>query len=64
MSAKTIEDEVDEIRLRIYEKIKDMTPQETTEYYRKSGEASAERYGFRIYRSVEECQRDIDRTTP
>ena len=44
----TIEQEVNEIRLRIYEKTKDMTPEQLTEYYRKSGEASAKKYGFKI----------------
>ncbi|MCL2712226.1 MAG: hypothetical protein FWD37_02980 [Methanomassiliicoccaceae archaeon] len=53
-----IEDEIDEIRLNIYEKIKDMTPQERVEYYRKSGERTAKKYGFKIYYSVEEADRD------
>ena len=44
----TIEQEVDQIRLRIYEKTKDMTPAQLTEYYRKSGEATAKKYGFKI----------------
>ena len=38
-----IEDEVNQIRIKIYEKTKDMTPTELTEYYRKSGEASAKK---------------------
>ena len=58
MSARSIEDEVDEIKLKIYEETKDMTPQETTEYYRKSGEETAKKYGFKIYGSVEEAERD------
>ena len=37
----TIEQEVNAIRLKIYEETKDMTPAQLTEYYRKSGEASA-----------------------
>jgi len=45
---KTIEQEVNQIRLKIYEKTKDMTPEQLTEYYRKSGEASAKKYGFKI----------------
>ena len=48
----TIEQEVDQIRLRIYEKIKDMTPAQETEYYRKSGEATAKKYGFKIISNV------------
>jgi hypothetical protein len=43
-----VEREVDQIRLAINEKIKDMTPDQITEYYRASGEASARKYGFKI----------------
>jgi hypothetical protein len=43
-----VEREVNQIRLRIYEKTKDMTPAQLTEYYRQSGEASAKKYGFKI----------------
>lgn len=39
----TIEQEVDNIRLEIYEKTKNMTPAQLTEYYRKSGEAARRR---------------------
>ena len=46
-----IEQEVNQIRLQIYEKTKDMTPAELTEYYRRSGEASAKKYGFKIVAS-------------
>jgi len=49
-----IEEEVDQIRLHIYEKTKDMTPEELTEYYRKSGEAFAKKYGFQIISSTAE----------
>ena len=49
-----IEQEVNQIRIHIYEKTKDMTPAELTEYYRKSGEASAEKYGFKIVASAKE----------
>jgi len=44
----TIEQEIDNIRLVIYERTKDMTPSQLTEYYRKSGEESAKKYGFTI----------------
>jgi len=57
MPKKSIEDEVDEIRLQIYEEIKDMTPQEVGEYYRKSGEALAKKYGFKVCHSPEELNR-------
>jgi len=53
---KTIEDEVNRIRLKIYNKTKDMTSAQRTEYYRKSGEASAKKYGFTIYTGVEEAR--------
>ncbi|MDR1329569.1 MAG: hypothetical protein LBK23_08225 [Oscillospiraceae bacterium] len=43
-----IEREVDEIRLAIYELTKYMTREELNEYYRKSGEASARKYGFKV----------------
>jgi hypothetical protein len=44
----TIEQEINKIRLRLYEKMKDMTSEEVTEYYRKSGEVTAQKYGFKI----------------
>ena len=50
----TIEQEVNQIRLRIYEKTKDMTPAQLTEYYQRSGEASAKKYGFKIVASAKE----------
>ena len=43
----TIEDEIDAIRLKIYEETKDMTCQEVSDYYRKSGESAAKKYGFK-----------------
>jgi hypothetical protein len=51
-TANTIEDEIDKIRLEIYEETKDMTPEQLMEYYRKSGEASARKYGFTIAEKV------------
>jgi len=50
----SIEKEVNQIRLQIYEKTKDMTPSQLTEYYRKSGEASAKKYGFKIIANAKE----------
>jgi len=44
----SIEQELNQIRLQIFEKTKDMTPAQLTEYYRRSGEASALRFGFTI----------------
>jgi len=48
----SIEREIDEIRLSIYEETKDMTPAQLSEYYRKSAEAAAEKYGFKIVASA------------
>ena len=49
-----IEQEVNQIRLKIHEKTKDMTPEQLTEYYRKSGEISSKKYGFKIVASTKE----------
>jgi len=49
-----VEREVNQIRLMIHKKTKDMTPAQLTEYYRKSGEASARKYGFKIIASAKE----------
>ena len=48
----SVEQEVNQIRLQIYEKTKDMTPEQLTEYYRKSGEATAQKYGFKVVTSA------------
>ena len=44
----TILDEIHAIRRKIDEKTRNMTHAEINEYYRKSGEASAKKYGFKI----------------
>jgi hypothetical protein len=49
-----IEQEVNEIRLKIYETIKDMTPEEQVEYFNKRGEALAKKYGLKVYNSLDE----------
>ena len=49
-----IEQEIDKIRLQIYEKTKDMTPSQLTAYYLKSGKNSAKKYGFKIIASAKE----------
>jgi len=43
-----IEQEVNEIRLRIYEETKDMTYSQRTEHYMKGAEETAKEYGFKI----------------
>ncbi|MCL1996462.1 MAG: hypothetical protein FWG63_09675 [Defluviitaleaceae bacterium] len=50
----SIEQEVNRIRLEIYERTKDMTAAQLTEYYRKSGEKSAQKYGFKIVTNAKE----------
>jgi len=49
-----IEQEVNQIRLRIYEKTKDMTPEQLSEYYRQSTEATIKKYGFKVITSARE----------
>ena len=48
-----IEQEVNQIRLAIYEKTKDMTPAQRAERTNKIAEAAAQKYGFRIVASAE-----------
>ena len=50
----TIEQEINQIRLAIYEKTKDMTPAQLTEYYKKSTEATIKKYGFKVVESAKE----------
>jgi hypothetical protein len=52
-----IEQEINEIRIRIYEEIKYMTPEQVSEYFRKSGEETAKKYGFKIADSLEKSNR-------
>ena len=48
------EQEINQIRLQIYEKTKNMTPAQLTEYYKKSGKASSQKYGFKIIANAKE----------
>ena len=43
----TIEKDLDQIRLKIYEKTKDMTSAQITDYYSKSAEAAFNRIGYK-----------------
>ena len=47
-----IEQEVNQIRLAIYEKVKDMTPSQVTEYYKQSTEATIQEYGFKVVKNA------------
>ena len=53
-TSNTIEQEVNQIRLMIYEKTKGMTPEHLTEYYKRSTEATIKKYGFKIIASAKE----------
>ncbi|MCL1852426.1 MAG: hypothetical protein FWF88_05265 [Peptococcaceae bacterium] len=44
----TIEQEVNRIRLRIYEETKDMTVEERVERINRIGENASKKYGFKI----------------
>ncbi|MDR1871158.1 MAG: hypothetical protein LBS60_04400 [Deltaproteobacteria bacterium] len=48
-----IEDEIDKIRLEIYEIIKDMSAEEMSAYFQKRGEEAAKKYGFKIVKSLD-----------
>jgi hypothetical protein len=54
---RDIEQEVNQIRLKIYEETKDMTLDQRREYYRKSSVAAAEKYGFRLVASAKDDPR-------
>jgi len=49
-----IEQEVNQIRLEIYEKTKDMTPTQITDYYKQSTEATIQKYGFKVVKNAKE----------
>lgn len=53
-----IEQEVNQIRLAIYERTKDMTPAQLTEYYKKSTEATIKKYGFKVVANAKEKIKD------
>ncbi len=50
----TIEQEINQIRLHIYEETKDMTVRERVDRVNRIGEAAAKKYGFKIIASVKE----------
>jgi len=47
-----IENELNKIRLQIYEETKDMTIEERADHFNKIGEAAAKKYGFKIVASA------------
>ena len=48
----TIEQEINQIRLRIYEETKNMTVEERAERMKRIGEAAAKEFGFKIVASA------------
>ena len=49
-----VEQEVNQIRLKAYEKTKDMTPAQLCEYYRQSTETTIKKYGFKVISNAKE----------
>jgi hypothetical protein len=49
-----IEHEVNQIRLALYEKTKDMTPAQRAERTNRIADAAAKKYGFKIIESAKE----------
>jgi hypothetical protein len=45
-SIKSVEQEVNQIRLEIYEETKYLTPEQYTERVKRIGETAAKKYGF------------------
>ncbi|MDR2142263.1 MAG: hypothetical protein LBR11_10840 [Deltaproteobacteria bacterium] len=55
----SIEDEIDKIRLEIYEETKNMSRKEYLDYFRKAGEEAAKQYGFTITKPL--YSRDVEK---
>ena len=53
----SVEQEINRIRLEIYEETKDMTAEQRREYYRKGGEIAAEEFGVRRIASAKDAPR-------
>jgi len=53
----TIEQEIDRIRLEIYEETKDMTPAQRAERTNKIAEAAAKKYNFTLVKRANEKSR-------
>ena len=52
-TSNKIEQEINQIRIAIYEETKDMTPAERAESINKFGEEAAKKYGFKRIERVE-----------
>jgi hypothetical protein len=56
---KIIEQEVNQIRLKIYEETKYLSSEKYTERVRKIGEEAAKKYGFLRISSAEKAQKEV-----
>jgi len=54
LTISKVEQEVNQIRLAIYEKTKDMTPAQRAERTNRIAEAAAKKYGFKIVANARE----------
>jgi hypothetical protein len=52
-----VEQEINRIRLEIYEETKDMTAEQRREYYRKSGEIAVKEFGVKRIASAKDDPR-------
>jgi len=51
-TTNTIEREINATRIKIYERTKDMTPRQLTEYYQKNTEDIIKKYGIKVVESA------------
>ena len=56
---KTVEQEVNQIRLKIYEETKNLSPEQYTERVRKIGENAAKKYGFQRISSADTPKKSL-----
>jgi len=56
LAYKSVEQEINQIRLGIYEETKGMSSEQYTERVRKIGEEAAKEYGFQRIASVKEAR--------
>jgi hypothetical protein len=53
-TSNTIEEEINQLRLKMYEETKNMTPQERVDRINRIGEAAAKKYGFKRVASAKD----------
>ena len=54
-------DEIHITRCKLYDATKDMTASERTEFFKQTGEAVAEKYGFHRISSARKTESDLER---